>query len=245
VPENLRAEGRINIEEFALAPVALRHLEGDVKIGGRHIEVSRATAQFFGGALEGSLDAQLTAAPVYRLNLNYSRVDLAALSSAFPTLADLFAGSASGEFTVDSSGATRADLVSSLECRGTARITDAKLQKISLLESLREAEPRAGPSSFSSASAVFACGDEKIFFQRLRFVGAAQDVAGSGSVDFAHNLDLRLRVIPATGALGAPHTAGNSTKLVELTGSVRFPNIRAVIPSAPRAAEQDTTEQRN
>ena len=245
VPENLRAEGRINIEEFALTPLALRHLQSDLKIGGRHIEVSRATAQFFGGALEGSLDAQLTAAPVYRLNLDYSRVDLAALSSAFPSLADLFAGSASGEFTLDFSGATRADLVSALECRGTARITDVRLQKISLLESLREAEPRAGLSSFSSASAVFACGDEKIIFQRLRFVGVAQDVAGSGSVDFSHNLDLRLRVIPAAGALDAPRTAGNSTKLFELTGPVRSPNIRAVNPSAPRAGEQETTEQRN
>src|SRR5580658_4968805 len=112
VPENLRAEGRINIEEFALAPVALHHLQSDVRIGGRHIEVSSAKAEFFGGALEGSLDAQLSAAPAYRLNLDYTRVDLAALTAAFPTLADLFAGSASGEFALDSSGATRADLVS-------------------------------------------------------------------------------------------------------------------------------------
>src|SRR5271156_4879206 len=63
VPENLRAEGRINIEEFALTPLALRHLQSDVRIGGRHIAISRATAQFYGGALEGSLGAQITPPP--------------------------------------------------------------------------------------------------------------------------------------------------------------------------------------
>jgi hypothetical protein len=244
VPENLRAEGRINIEEFALAPVALHHLQSDVKIGGRHIEVSSGKAEFFGGALEGSLDAQLSAAPAYRLNLDYSRVDLAALTAAFPTLAGLFAGSASGEFALDSGGGTRADLVSSLECRGNARITDAKLQNINLLDSMHEAELRPGVSFFPAASAVFACGNGKIVFQRLHFTGAAQDIAASGSVDFSRNLHLQLRVLPAAGAIGAAHPAATA-QLFQLTGPISAPAFEPVNPSASRAAEQETTEQRN
>ena len=242
VPENLRAEGRINIEEFALAPVALHHLQSDVKIGGRHIEVSSARAEFFGGALEGSLDAQLTAAPAYRLNLDYSRVDLAALTAAFPTLADLFGGSASGEFALDSGGGTRADLVSSLECRGNARITDAKLENINLLESMLAAETRPGGSSFPSASAAFACGNGKIIFQRLRFTGTSQDIAASGSVDFSRSLHLQLRVLPAGGAIG---TARPAAQLFELTGPLSAPTIEPVNPSASHSGEQETTEQRD
>jgi hypothetical protein len=245
VPENLRAEGRINVEDLALTPLALHHLESDVKIGGRHIEVSRATAQFFGGALAGSLDAQLTATPAYRLNLDYSRVDLAAITSAFPTLADLFGGSASGEFALDSSGATRPDLVTSLECRGTARITDAKMQNISLLESMREAERRPGVSSFPAASAVFSCGDGKIVVERLHFTGTTQDVAASGSVDFSRNVNLQVRAVPLAGAIGAPRPAANAAQSFDLTGPIRTPDIRAVNRSAPRAGEQESTEQRN
>jgi AsmA-like C-terminal region len=245
VPENLRAEGRINVEDLALAPLALRHFESDVKIGGRHIEVSRATAQFFGGALTGSLDAQLTATPAYRLNIDYSRVNLAALTAAFPTLADLFGGSASGEFAFDSSGATRADLISSLGCRGTARITDATLQNISLLESMREGERRTGVTSFPAASAVFSCGDGKIVVQRLHFSGAAQDVAASGSVDFSRDVNLQLRVLPSGGGVGAPRPAANATQIFNLTGPIRSPDIRTANPSAARADERETTEQRN
>ena len=245
VPENLRAEGRINIEEFSLAPVALRHLQSDVRIGGRHLEVSGAKAEFFGGALEGSLDAQLTAEPAYRLNLDYSGVDLAALTSAFPTLADLFSGSASGEFALDSGGGTRADLVSSVECRGNARITDAKLQHINLLDSMHEAEPRSGSSEFSVANALFACGNGKIIFQRLRFTGAAQDVAASGSVDFSRNLNMQLRVLPAAGAIGTSRPSTAAGQLFELTGPIRSPNIQPVNPAAPRGDEQASTEPRN
>lgn len=242
VPENLRAEGRINIEQFSLAPVALRHLQGDVRIGGRHLEVSSAKAEFFGGALQGSLDAQLTAAPAYRLNLDYSGVDLAALTAAFPTLADLFSGSASGEFALDSGGGTRADLVSSLECRGNARITDAKLENINLLESMLAAETRPGGSSFPSASAAFACGNGKIIFQRLRFTGTSQDIAASGSVDFSRSLHLQLRVLPAGGAIG---TARPAAQLFELTGPLSAPTIEPVNPSASHSGEQETTEQRD
>jgi hypothetical protein len=245
VPENLRAEGRINIEEFALAPVALHHLQSEVKIGGRHIEVSSARAEFFGGALEGSLDARLTAAPAYRLNLDYSRVDLAALTAAFPTLADLFAGLASGEFALDSGGSTRADLVSSLECRGNARITDAKLQNINLLESMSEAGPHPGVSAFPAATAAFACGNGKIIFQRLRFTGAAQDVAASGSVDFSRNLNLQVRVLPTAGAIGTSRPFAAAAQLFGLTGSIRSPNLQPVNPSAPRSDEQASTEPQN
>ena len=245
VPENLRAEGRITVEEFALAPVALHHLQSDVRIGGRHMEVSGAKAQFFGGTLEGSLDAQLTAAPSYRLNLDYSRVDLAALTAAFPTLADLFAGSASGEFALDSGGGTRADLVSSLECHGNARVSDAKLQNINLLDSMHEAEPRLGSSVFPAASAVFACGNGKIIFQRLRFTGAAQDIAASGSVDFSRQLNLQLRVVPAAGASGTARPSASAAKLFELTGPIRSPNIQPVNPAGARGDEQASTEPRN
>ena len=245
VPENLRAEGRINIEEFALAPVTLHHLQSDVKIGGRHIEASSAKAQFFGGVLEGSLDAQLTATPVYRLNLDYSRVDLAALTAAFPTLADLFAGSASGEFTLDSGGGTRADLVSSLECRGNARIADARLQNINLLESMREADARPGVSAFPAATAVWACGNGKIIFQRLRFTGGAQDIAASGSVDFSRNLNLRLRSVPAGGATGTARPAAGAAQLFDLTGPVHSPNFQRVNSPARRDDEAASTEPRN
>ena len=67
VPENLRASGHLSIDEFKLAPLTLQHLHADLTIGGRHLELADANAQFYGGTLDGSLDAQLTTTPSYRV----------------------------------------------------------------------------------------------------------------------------------------------------------------------------------
>ncbi|MGB8837723.1 MAG: AsmA-like C-terminal region-containing protein, partial [Candidatus Acidiferrales bacterium] len=236
VPENLRAQGQISVDEFSLVPLVVRHLQGDLKIGGRHLQLSAAKAQFYGGNLDGSFDAQLTALPSYRIHLDYSRVDLAALSSAFRTLDNMFAGSASGAIAFDFHGADRADLISSLECRGRARITDARLGALNLTASLSEGELSPGASSFSESSAEFACRDGKIMFQNLAFAGPTQQITGSGSVDFARNLDLRLRnssgsedEVPSPRS---PHAAANNT--YQLTGTLQSPTIEpAQLAPAP------------
>ena len=84
VPENLRAQGQITRRSIHSAPLVVRHLQGDLKIGGRHLQLSAAKAQSYGGNLDGSLDAQLTAMPSYRIHLDYSHIDLAALALRFP-----------------------------------------------------------------------------------------------------------------------------------------------------------------
>ncbi|MGH9758383.1 MAG: hypothetical protein ACRD4M_11655, partial [Candidatus Acidiferrales bacterium] len=48
VPENLRADGRISIDQFSLAPVTLRKLQGDLKIEGRRIELQNARGEMYG-----------------------------------------------------------------------------------------------------------------------------------------------------------------------------------------------------
>ena len=234
VPENLRAQGQITVDQFVLTPLVVRHLQGDLKIGGRHMQLSGAKAQFYGGNLEGSLDAQLAAVPTYRVRLDYSRVDLSALASAFPTVDNMFAGSASGALMFKFRGADRGDLISSLECRGNARVSDAQLGTLNLVESLRQAEATAGASSFNEASAELACHDGKILFQHLSFVSPGQEIAGSGTVDFARNLDLRLRSLATSedDASNSNPIHVTASRSYTLTGSLASPTIKSVQPSA-------------
>ena len=238
VPENLRAQGQITLDQFTMAPLLLRHLQGELKIGGRHLQLSSAKAQSYGGNLDGSLDAQLTAIPSYRLHLDYSRIDLASLSSAFPTLADAFAGSASGGLALNFHGADRPDLISSLECRGATRVADAQLGALNLAESMQQGELAPGKSSFKDASAEFVCSDGKITFQNLTFLGPNQEITASGTVDFTRNLDLRLRVLssPADAASASrPAAHAATTATYALTGPLQSPAIKSVrqLPKQP------------
>jgi hypothetical protein len=234
VPENFRATGHLSLDEFTLAPVTLHHLRADATVGGRHLEISNAKAQLFGGTLDGSFDAELTATPVYRIAAEYSRVDLAALTAASPSLANLFAGFASGDIAFNFVGTTQAKLSSSLECNGTAHLSDPQIRVLNLTETVHDATLRAGASAFGEGAASFTCSDEEINFQSLSLAGTSQGIQGSGSVNFNRTLHLQLRATnnpasdrtPKSGAEGADDA-------VELTGSLAKPDVARIEPPTP------------
>jgi hypothetical protein len=235
VPENFRASGRVSIDEFTAGPVVLKHLHEDLTMGGRHLEVANARAQFYGGTLDGSLDAQLTAVPAYRITAEYSRVDLAALAAASRILAPLFAGSASGNIALNFSGASPSALVSSLQCGGTAHVVDPEMHMLNLAETLRTASLHPGISSFREATASFTCAGDQINFQDLSFDGAALQIRGAGIVNLDHTIDLQLSQTaaqsPERGAKFAPEITTNA---VELTGPLAKPSVRRVESAAPK-----------
>jgi hypothetical protein len=235
VPENLRASGYLSLDQFTLSPLVVRRLEGELKIEGRRIELANARGQFYGGNIGGSIDAALEATPRYRVNAGFSDVDLSALAAGSPELAGLFAGSASGEASFSARGASRADLLLSLECHGTARVNGAELRSINLAESLGERTPRAGASSFREGSAAFSCSDSKLQVEDLRFVGTGVAIGGSGSVDYSGHLDFHLAELP--GGPSTPRLTEASSAPAdrfELTGSLALPQLAWPSASARR-----------
>jgi hypothetical protein len=235
VPENFRASGRLSIDEFTLASVALKHLHGEAVIGGRHIQLSNAKAQLYDGTLDGSFDAELTATPAYRVRADFGRVDLAALTAASPSLATLFAGAASGDIALNFAGANQSDLFSSLRCRGSARISNPEIRTANLIEIVRDAAFHPGSSAFREGAAAFTCGKGRIDFQDISLVGATQSVQGSGFINYDRTLEMRLRPVTA-GAIerNSKPNAERSGHAVELTGSLGKPDVRRVETASPR-----------
>jgi len=226
VPETLRASGKLTVDQFILAPFAAHRLQGDVKVAGRRIEFANARAQFYGGELVGSFEAELAATPAYHLDLDFSRVDLSALTSITPALADLFAGSASGQITLNARGANRADLLASLECQGAGHVQSAELHNLSLPDFQRLIGARLGASPFREASAAFTCASRKIQFQELTLVAPNAELDGSGTVDFSRILDFRLGVF-STGAAGTHNAQATAAPeaAYSLTGPLARPQI--------------------
>ncbi len=233
-PDNLLAAGKINIDQFALAPLMLHRVQTDVSIDGRRLAFSNVRAQLAKGEVTGSLRADLEASPSYRLNLDYSGVDLYDLAGATPSLADRFAGVASGKISISATGASRTDLISSLQCRGTSRIAGAELMNIDLTASFAEAAFRPGRTTFRDASADFTCASGKIDFERLRLSGPAEGFTGQGTADFSRNLDFRFAALPD---FAAPHAVRASDSLLpsyRLTGNLSEPQISRLKPVQAR-----------
>jgi hypothetical protein len=217
-PENLRASGTLTLDQFTLAPLVVRQLQGDLNVEGRSIELTNAAGQFFGGRVSGSLKASLDAAPAYHADLNFSRVDMGALIAATPILAGVSAESAAGQISFDASGATRADLLASLACQGNVRMAGPELLNFDLFKSLGH-QGENGLTRFPAGSATFSCSNRSIQFQALRLTtGEDAGIEGSGTADFSRNLDLRFQLL--TYLPGAQPRAGEA---FHLTGSLATP----------------------
>jgi AsmA-like C-terminal region/AsmA family len=237
VSEPLRATGRLSLDQFALGPVVIRTLRSDLALDGRHLELSNLDAQFYRGQLSGSLHADLQPAPQYEASVDLSGVDLHAFASEFPALADIFTGSASAKLTFLMRGATRPDLIDSLQCHGAASANDGSVVSLNLAQSIRAGEAQPGATSFRDASAAFVCAAGKLQFDDLRLAASNADWEGAGTITYARDLDLRLHPVPL--GLAAPRPAklaGQALGEYRLTGTLGDPRLTPVPASAPPVA---------
>jgi AsmA-like C-terminal region/AsmA family len=222
VPENLRASGQVTIDEFTLPPLAVHHVQGELKIGGRHMELANATGQLYGGTLTGSVDAELQATPAYHANAAFAHVALDELTAASPNLANLFAGTTTGKISISASGATRADLLASLDCQGQAEFQNPEIQGLDLIASLRAAAPIPGVSRLSDASASFTCSARTIHVTDLLLAAPGPDIAGAGTIDFSRDIDVRLHFVAPGSKAAEP--------VYRITGSPTSPKIARIAP---------------
>ncbi len=211
-PENLRASGRLALDQFMMEPLVVRHLEGDLRIDGRHIVLTDAIGQFYGGQVAGSLDAELSASPVYHADLDFSRVDISALAAAIPALAGFTAESAAGHLSFAARGANRTDLLTSLTCQGSAKADGPELVNLDLSKVLGGRSQSSGSTRFQDGVATFACAQRKIEIQSLGLAtNGDTSISASGTIDFGRNLDLRFSgpdgPFHLTGSLAAPKAA--------------------------------------
>ena len=220
-PEYLRASGRLALDQFTLLPLVVRHLQGDLKIDGRHIVLANTMGQFYGGQVSGLLDAELGATPVYRADLDFSHVDVSALAASTPTLDGFRAQSAAGQVSFLARGANRADLVASLTCQGSVRAIGPELLNLDLEGSLGGQSDSTGSTRFSSGAATFSCGQRLIDIETLSLAtGVDTSANGSGNIDFGRNLDLRLGVGPAL-----PSSDDRPVASFRLTGPLAAPKV--------------------
>jgi hypothetical protein len=233
-PDNLLAAGRINIDHFTFAPFVLHHIQTDASIDGRLLAFSNIRAQLAKGDITGSLRADFDSSASDLLNLDYSGGDLYVLTAGTSSLADRFAGVTSGKILISATGASRSDLISSLQCRGTSRIVGAELMNIDLISSFTNGAFRPGHSTFRDAFADFTCAAGRVEFQRLRLSGPVEGFTGQGSVDFSRKLDFKFGVLADSATPRAVRASDAATPSYRLAGDLSEPEITRVKPSSTR-----------
>jgi hypothetical protein len=202
------AQGRLRLQELDVAPLRVMHFDGEVEIADRTVSVRNATGDFFGGKVAGAFDAKLIQDPSYRFEGHFDRVDLAALSSGLPSLADRFAGLASATLTLSTHGIGRANLAAALEGEGTLSAQNAQLSGLPLVDAVAADVPDSSTTRFAAAQGKFRISGSSITLTSVLLDHERKQYQVDGQVTFSHALDLRVApVIATTKAASAGPTA--------------------------------------
>jgi hypothetical protein len=199
---NLHARGELAVDQFSLGALKLERLRAQTVIASSKVSVSAAEAEFAGGRVKGSLEASFSLVPRYEARIALQRVDLAALAEASPALRSLVAGQASGQINLTARGIGRAELLGSLEGKGSVRLRSAEFRGLDLPASFSDGVRRSGRSRWTAGQADFSVARRAVQMNSLRFENGQSAVLVNGTVDFGRVADLRVELLPSRD--GAP-----------------------------------------
>jgi AsmA-like C-terminal region len=227
VVTRLSAHGRLRAGVIDIPPMHIEQFDGEAELAGRAIRIQKAQADFFGGKIAGSLDAQLSPDPSYEFEGRFDRVDLARLGSAVSFLNSRIGGNASGTLTLSAHGIGRQDLIGSMEGQGTLNGKNAALSGLDLSGVFPGDNPDAASDMFSSVQGTYRIQNKEIDLANFVLDNSRGRLEAEGRIDFSHALNIRVHPSIFQAAT-APATASPPSFL--LSGTIETPKL--VVPSA-------------
>ncbi|MBZ5702723.1 MAG: AsmA family protein [Acidobacteriia bacterium] len=220
----IRAEGEIRVDQLSIERLRLTKVQAAASLRELHLVVREATAEYAGGAVRGSLQADFAPRPRYVLEAQLEKVrlaDLLAPAKGPRAPADRLEGLATGELRLAAEGVGREELLRTLEGRGRVQLRNVALRGWDIAASLAAGAPRAGTSRWSAGAGEFAIRQSAIVFDPLRLGSGGEQVVVSGKVSFARSAELTLQT-----AAGKRAAEGAGTlRLLRLSGSLDAPQV--------------------
>jgi hypothetical protein len=240
VVTRLAALGRLRAGVIDIPPMHIEQFDGQAELAGRTIRIQKAQAEFFGGKISGSLEAQLLPDPSYEFQGRFDRVNLAQLGNAVTFLDSRIGGSASATLTLSAHGVGRQDLIDSMEGRGTLDGKNAALSGLDLFRVFPGDDPDAPSETFSAVEGTFRIQNKEIDLTDFVMDNSRGRLEADGRIDFAHGLNIRVRpsIFQAAAAL-----ASASPPSYLLSGTIETP--RLILPSTvPKPAVRPNSRER-
>jgi hypothetical protein len=157
------------------------------------VRIRTAKADFFGGKISGSLNAQLLSDPSYEFQGRLDRVDLAQLAAAVPFLDGRMDGAASGTLSLSAHGIGRQNLVRTLQGDGEFSGKNVELRGFDLSSAFPGPAAESDSGVFPSVQGVFRVQSGGIDLQDVVMDNARGRLQAEGRIDFSHTLNIRVR----------------------------------------------------
>jgi len=230
----IAAHGRLRAGEIDLAPLHLERFDGEAEVAGRTIQVRKGRADFFGGKVSGSFDAQLEGYPSYEFRGQFERVNLAQLGREVAFLNDRFAGNVSASLILSAHGIGRADLLSSMEGRGTLNGRNIDLRGLDLSPVFPGTVPDVPSSQFSSIQGSYRIHARGIELANFVLDHSKGPLEAEGRIDFSQSLNIRIHPSIFQAAMTG---ASVSPPSFALGGTIENPRLALPSPPGHQAAQ--------
>jgi hypothetical protein len=204
----------------------IEQFDGQAELAGRVVRIRNAQANFFGGKISGSLDAQLLPNPTYEFQGRFDRVDLAQLGRAVPFLDARIGGNASATLTLSAHGIGRQDLTGSMQGQGTVDARNVALGGLDLSGVFPGENPNVAADMFPSVQGKYRIQTGGIDLANFVMDNSRGRLEAEGRIDFSHALNIRVRPSIYQAAT-APASASPPSFL--LSGTIEAPKL--VLPS--------------
>jgi len=237
VVTRLAARGRLRAGMIDIPPMQIEQFDGEAELAGRTIRIRKAQADFFGGKISGSFDAQLLPDPSYAFQGRFDRVDLAQLGRAVPFLNSRIGGNVSAALTLSAHGIGRQDLIGSMQGQGTLTGRNAVLTGLDLSSVFPGDNPDAAPDTFSSVQGTYRIQNKGIDLADFVLDNSRGRLGAEGRIDFSHSLNIRVRPSIFQAAT-APASASPPSFL--LGGTIETPKL-LLPPAAPKPSARSSS----
>jgi AsmA-like C-terminal region len=235
VVTRLAARGRLRAGVIDIPPMHIEQFDGDAELAGRTVRIRKAKADFFGGNISGSFDAQLLPDPSYEFQGRFDRVDLAQLGRAVSFLNGRIGGNASATLTLSAHGIGRQDLVGSMQGQGTLNGRKVELRGSNLSAAFPGDTPDTAPDLFASVQGMYRIQNNQIDLADFVLDHSRGRLEAEGRIDFSHALNIRFHPSIFQAAT-APAAASPPSFL--LGGTIETPKVIVPKPAARAASRQ-------
>jgi hypothetical protein len=238
VATRLLARGRLRVDALDISPMHIDQFDGEAELAGRDLRIRKAQADFFGGKISGSLEAQLLPDPSYEFQGRVDRVDLGLLGSAVPFLKSrIGGGNVSGTVTLSSHGIGRANLIGSIQGQGTLNGRNVELRGVDLSGVFPGGNSESTSNLYSSVQGAYRIQRGEIDLASFVMDNSHGRLEAEGRIDFSHALNIRVRPSIFQAATSADLALPPS---FFLTGTIESPKL--VLPSAaPRPTARSSS----
>ena len=237
VVTRLAARGRLRVASIDVPPMHLDQFDGQAEVAGRAVQIQKATANFFGGKISGSFDAQLLPDPSYEFQGRLDRVDLGQLAAVVPFLDGRIGGNASSTLTLSAHGIGRQSLIGSMQGQGTLNGRNVELRGLDLSGVFPGGAQENESGTFSAVQGNYRISAGSIDLANFVMDDSRGRLEAEGRIDFSHTLNIRVR--PAIFQAAAASASASPPGFL-LTGTIESPKLG--IPSAnPRPPARNGT----